>query len=1554
MPGQDPQFACIQLHIPLCRPCAGHDDCTAGGIEPRAFCRALGGPNGSFCVTECGDGKPCGDGYLCDSTVEAPGGAGSFCVPVTGACGCSDWSVEHALATPCSRTNDAGTCAGARTCRHDRAGANGLSACDAPEPRIEECNGSDDDCDGQTDEGFSGQESCNGIDDDCDGKTDEEGAAECRTRYLDADGDGYGVETDFRCLCTPEGSYRALAAGDCYDSEASVYPKAPERCDGLDNDCDGGKDPPGSTDCKPWYLDEDGDGFGDPYLMACLCGPSGKYASLLPDDCDDSEAAARPGAIETCDGLDNDCDGAEDEGSDEPCQTDCGSGTRPCDGGKLGDCTAPPLNHCVRYDQGCAPFTTCAACPPEPPESCNGEDDDCDGVPDDGVQTAFWRDADGDGWGDPDDAASACEAPVGYVDRADDCDDGQAAVSPDASETCNGIDDDCSGQADEGLLGTYSRDADGDGYGDPNVAVQACSAPGGYIANALDCDDSDPDVRPGATETCDGKDNDCDGVPDGFARTCDLGCANGVQTCTAAAWSDCSAPVPLSCRDFADCAFKPMCVEACPLPPPETCNGRDDDCDGEADEGVLVAFHPDLDGDGHGGPGGDLFGCTAPAGHAATDDDCDDTDEDVHPGALEACNGRDDDCDSAVPANEADADIDGFRVCQGDCRDDRAAVHPGAAEVCDGLDGDCDGEVDEGVLSTFYADDDGDGFGDPAAPLRACEAPPGHVADSTDCDDASAAVKPGAVEACNGKDDDCDGAADDGDPGGGGACDTGRPGICGPGVLRCAEGKVQCAQVASASAETCDGKDNDCNGVVDDGDPDGGAACDTGKPGVCAAGVEHCRGGTLRCEQQTQPSDEACNGKDDDCDGVADDGVLSTFRRDKDGDGFGNAAETAQACAPPPGHVADATDCNDSDAAVHPGAAETCDGEDDDCDGVADDGDPDGGAACDTGMPGVCAAGVEHCRGGALRCEQQVQAAAEQCNGKDDDCDGAIDNGNPGGGASCNTGKLGVCAAGVLHCAGGTVQCVQQVYPTGEQCDGKDNDCNGVVDDGDPGGGTACDTGLLGVCAAGVRQCSGGGLQCRQQVQASAEQCNGKDDDCNGAVDNGDPGGGASCNTGKPGVCAAGVHHCAGGSVQCRQQVQPSAEQCNGKDDDCDGAIDNGNPGGGASCNTGKLGVCAAGTTQCSGGSIACNQNVPSSNEICNGKDDDCDGAVDDGFGGQGQPCCQGACNSPFTCSGGTCTCSATVGTTCWSGNLWWTDCQGNRTSIKESCPCGCSGTSCSNNSQYTSACSGGDVWWKDCYGNTTAKKEECVNCTCSGNTCVANDKYSYTCIGWPGDYEVWWESCKGVTTTLKQDCGDCNCVGNQCSTTDSCGNGSCACGETPGTCQADCGPTFLSQDRLGRSTNGNCTSTTSGWHPAGGIVYWSFGTSCSLPSTSNPESYGYEYGRWRFQIKKAGRYQVAVKVPPTGAACNFATTKYTQGAYYIVAPPQGGNYSATVNQRAAIGTEAVVSSSVYLSTGEFRLYLYDKVSDLSSCCDSCGQSIRTFFDYAKLTWVGP
>ncbi|MCB9793934.1 MAG: putative metal-binding motif-containing protein [Alphaproteobacteria bacterium] len=347
----------------------------------------------------------------------------------------------------------------------------------------------------------------------------------------------------------------------------------------------------------------------------------------------------------------------------------------------------------------------------------------------------------------------------------------------------------------------------------------------------------------------------------------------------------------------------------------EICDGVDNDCDGVADAGAVDAgtWYADADGDGYGDEATATQACETPSGMVGQGGDCDDMDAAYNPGATEddCTDPNDYNCDGSV--GYADADGDGFPACE-DCDDADAAVNPDAAEVCDGLDNDCDGAVDDAddsldtsTASTWYADDDGDGYGDLDAPLLACELPSGAVADATDCDDGDAAVNPGASEVCNDLDDDCDGLVDDADDSlDASTASTWYADADGDGYGDASAASVSCDAPSDAVADATD---------CDDGD----AAVNPG-------------------------ASEVCNDLDDDCDGLVDDADSSldastgdTWYSDVDGDGYGDAASAVMACEQPSGVVEDDADCDDADAEAYPGALERLDGDDDDCDSVTDE-----------------------------------------------------------------------------------------------------------------------------------------------------------------------------------------------------------------------------------------------------------------------------------------------------------------------------------------------------------------------------------------------------------------------------------------------------------------------------------------------------------------------------------------------------------------------------------------------------------------------------------------
>ncbi|MCB9741860.1 MAG: hypothetical protein H6740_04600 [Alphaproteobacteria bacterium] len=419
-------------------------------------------------------------------------------------------------------------------------------------------------------------------------------------------------------------------------------------------------------------------------------------------------------------------------------------------------------------------------------ELCDGLDNNCDGAVDELAPTWF-ADGDGDGFGVYDDTVEACEAPEGYVDNADDCDDDDDQTYPEAGERCDEIDNDCDNVVDEAVLSLWYIDYDDDGYGSAGLTDESCDPPDGFVDNADDCDDTDVGAYPGAAEICDEADNDCDatvdeGVQQRFYQDAD-GDGYGSLSVTQDA---CEAPDGYvdntdDCDD-GDGAVSPAAEELC--------DGVDNDCDGVSDEPDAAdapTWYDDGDGDGYGDPSTGQAACEAPTGTVADGSDCDDAVATTYPGADETCNGVDDSCDGDIDEDALDAatwyiDYDGdgygeptytlsaceqpggYAATDDDCDDRDASANPGEPEVCDGVDNNCDGSVDEDSAvdaTTWYQDLDGDGYGDPSVSDVDCSAPSGYVADGTDCDDADGAIHPGATELCDTLDNDCNGTADD-------------------------------------------------------------------------------------------------------------------------------------------------------------------------------------------------------------------------------------------------------------------------------------------------------------------------------------------------------------------------------------------------------------------------------------------------------------------------------------------------------------------------------------------------------------------------------------------------------------------------------------------------------------------------------------------------------------------------------------------------------------------------------------------------------------------------
>ncbi len=303
-----------------------------------------------------------------------------------------------------------------------------------------------------------------------------------------------------------------------------------------------------------------------------------------------------------------------------------------------------------------------------------------------------------------------------------DCNDGDPAVNPDATEVCDGRDNDCDGTTDvdaEDGIEAFA-DLDEDGFGGALTLGRVCVLPRGFVEIGGDCDDLDAAAHPDATEICDGRDTDCDGAVDDADDSVD----------------------PASHRTFfADedgdgYGVDEPTARACA--PPDGFATQAGDCDdADPDRSPATPWYADLDGDGFAGILPAILSCTRPTGLSAVARDCDDRDRTIFPGAVEVCNGADDDCDGAVDDEDPsvdpstfqtfyrDTDGDdwgveaetamacappaGFAAGLGDCAPDDAGIHPGATEICDdGIDQDCNGTARGCALVGAYTEDDAD------------------------------------------------------------------------------------------------------------------------------------------------------------------------------------------------------------------------------------------------------------------------------------------------------------------------------------------------------------------------------------------------------------------------------------------------------------------------------------------------------------------------------------------------------------------------------------------------------------------------------------------------------------------------------------------------------------------------------------------------------------------------------------------------------------------------------------------------------------------------------
>ena len=1241
--------------------------------------------------------------------------------------------------------------------------------CDAKagSPKAELCDGKDNDCDGRVDENYSNKghsctkgtggcarrgvyvcnslqnntecnatpgkpsvEICNNKDDDCDGRTDNVRG-----------GSNYTLTQTCKTVC-------GTGTQKCTNRGWSTCSKSPttDVCDGKDNDCDGKVDNVRNS--------------SNPLTRGCrkgLCNgkstcKSGSWGSCVPNVTPSSES---------CNGIDDDCDGSVDESLTRSCSTACGKGTERCTTGRWHSCNAPrpSTDVCDGKDNDCdgkvdnlrgtsnplksgcyqgrcrgsrtctsGKWDTCKPTAPPKAEECNSRDDDCDGYVDNlkgsrshysltracktvcgtGTQRCYrgrWqtcskaprtdvcngRDDDCDGKIDNINGTSNPITRGCYQGRCrgtQKCITGRwqscASNTKPTTEVCNGKDDDCDGSVDEGITR-------------PCKSVCGSGTERCWYGRWISCTAQRP-----TTESCDGKDNDCDGKIDNvkgsstaISRSCRKGYCSGRQTCTSGKWQTCVPSTP---------------------PKPETCNRRDDDCDGYIDnaQGQRRAYTL-------------TQSCTTACGKGTQRCyggrwlTCSSTPR------TDVCNGKDDDCDGKIdnikgtsnPVKRSckAANCAGTSICTSGKWGACTANSP-TAEVCNGFDDDCDGIVDNAKGSQS------------ANSLTAnCTTACGSGTRKCFGGIWGACSKSPKPESCNGQDDDCDGKVDNINKTNNPilrSCSLGR---CG-GKQACKNGSWDaCKPDTPPGPEKCDGKDNDCDGYIDNTKGTKKhytltQACNT----VCGKGTETCISGRWRnCTSAPKP--ERCNGKDDDCDGSIDEN-WKTY--------LGPPARACKVscltgtyrCRPDGRWV----ECNAPKV-----GAEICDNKDNDCDGKVDENWTKKHSICFAGSGACQKTGLFICRkdGKDVECSVKApnQPSKEVCDGIDNNCDGRTDENLD---RSCKT----PCGTGKETCQEGSwTKCIGTRKPSPEKCDNIDNDCNGKVDD--------LQRPCQGKCGKGTEDCKNGKWQQCSAKQATKETCNNVDDNCDGQIDENLK---RSCST----ACGSGTEQCVKGKWVFCDAPKVGVEICDNKDNNCDGQVDevppkkcSGSCGKGtANCVAGKWEGCSSAQPEpekCDGKDNDCNGQVDdklertcrtkcgegkqtcknarwtqcsapvSSKEICDGKDNDCDGKVDN----------SAPCNAGYTCKLGACRplCSGNEcpgGMRCVNGS-----CLSTKTCHNVQCPKGhfCKNDKCVDlceNKQCPKdqLCRSGQCYEKNCYYFGCPKGDRCENGKCVKDPC--------------------------------------------------------------------------------------------------------------------------------------------------------------------------------------------------------------------------------------------
>ncbi len=1317
-------------------------------------------------------------------------------------------------------------------------------------PSVETCDNKDNDCDGAIDEGVKNAcgkcgavptEVCDDVDNDCDNATDEgvkNACGQCGPVPVEvcdsADNDCDSV-TDEGCSCSPPGKTETCGTdvgvcelgertcgndykwGACLDLVAPVA----EKCNGVDDDCDGSADEDFAFASDVANCGTCGNKCSVSNAMtSCVVGEC--YFQCLPSYFDidgnigcEYQCVATNGGVEQCDGIDNDCDGLVDEDFDLSSNLDhCGSCNSVCETNSAEPVCFVGLCFVMDCDFGYVdlnglPGDGCEYdCTYLGEEQCNGSDDDCDGSIDELVFCNCVDDdiAYGCGTGNVGDCKQGYEV----------CDNGSWGLCQEvvwtSPEKCDNHDNDCDGSTDEDF--DLLTDSANCGFcGHACLADQAgtvCADGQCYLVSCqfgwfnMDGDYDNGCEYPcyftsGGVEQCDGIDNDCDSKVD---EIFDL--ANHVYNCGACG-IECNLPQAnsvlcvsgqcevVSCNvGYYDLNGQPSdgCEYQCTPAGVEVCDNLDNDCDGTADE-------------------------------AALDCACDS-------GDIKPCGSNVGDCHG------------GFQICStdgawGGCFGE---VIP-QPEVCDNDDNDCDGNVDEDF--NLINDESNCGYCGNICSLENAKSvctfglyclietcTPGFYNANEKADDgceyACWPTKNG-VEACDNVDNDCDGVVDEdfdlkSDLGNCGSCGhvcklfkadaTCALGECS--VVDCqdnyydlngqaADGCEYSCTVSNAGIEVGDNLDNDCDGSVDE---DTGCFEENMKScgsdvGLCEYGWQLCKNGKWGdCLGGVSPQPEGCGGSDDDCDGAIDEDFdLMSDESNCGACGFVCSLPSATSVCTNGQCKIDKCDVgfydlnkDVSDGCEYAcfkskGGVEACDGVDNDCDGAVDEGFDLLSDASNCGQCGKtcgaifatteCVLGeckVAECTVGHYDlnkvysdgCEYDCTPnGVEACNGVDANCDGKVNQD-----CACTLGmkdacgnNLGLCKWGMITCVDGQwSDCLGGVSPSEEVCDGADNDCNGVKDNGfdlqsDPMNcgacGNVCSSAnseaecsqgkcVISTCWVGFydlnKQYADGCEYSCFKTKNGVEVCDEIDNDCDGTTDEDTdfasdesncgacgvkcnfPNAGFSCKVGKCVMedCQSNYYNLNGFTADGCEYfcvvTNAGVEVGDNLDNDCDGDVDEGTAcleGNMKSCGS-NVGACETGWQTCEAGAWGgCKNDIPPMPETCDGVDNDCDGSVDEDFAFATDVNNCGSCG--IKCS------AANASVSCVMGQCTLVSCSASYWNLNGQASDGCE-YQCVKTLSGVEKCDGID---NDCDGLTdedTVFATDKANCGACGNNC--------------------------------------------------------------------------------------------------------------------------------------------------------------------------------------------------------------------------------------------